>query len=549
MYMRATYLSVFIACLLSFAANANDIAVSSATLTGQDATADFTLVRFDINWSNSWRTNSGPSNWDAAWIFVKFRIEGGTGCTPGGWQHATLSANNGDHSVTANNGVAPQFAATADGRGVFMYRAGNGAGSIDWDQVLLRWNYGVDGVLDNCNVSVKVFAVEMVYVPQGNFYAGDNSVGSLNGQFEAGNTSAAFLVTGEGSLTLGGSGVGSLGNNNNSGMSTPDDFNDATSQTLPAAFPKGFAAFYSMKYEISQEQYSEFLNVLTPTQQLQRHGASVVNRFINNGGSPPNRNGIKCRTLPVIATSIVGVYASDLDNDNIFNETNDGQNIACNYLSAMDLMAYFDWSGLRIMTELELEKAMRGTLPGIPAEYAWGSTSIYGTSYAPLINPGAGNELPTSPSTTLGNAAYNTTTNVLGGPLRVGLFAIAASSRVEAGASYYGIMEMSGNVWEVPVGVGNVAGRSYTGLHGNGSLSATGFANVDNWPGANGNAAWGVSNAGANAGSTQAAGLGFRAGTWNDNNWLETSDRSYPAWTGVVSREVRQGGRGVRTAP
>lgn len=540
---------MFIACLLSFAANANDITVSSATLTGQNAASDFTLVRFDINWSNSWRTSSGPSNWDAAWVFVKFRIEGGAGCTPGNWQHATLSANSGDHLVTGQNGVAPLITPTADGRGVFMYRSGNGAGSIDWDQVLLRWNYGVDGVLDNCNVSVKVFAVEMVYVPQGNFYAGDNSLGSLNGQFEAGNTSAAFLVTGEGSLTLGGSGAGSLGNNNTSGMNTPDDFNDATPQTLPAAFPKGFAAFYSMKYEIGQEQYAEFLNVLTPAQQLQRHGATIVNRYITNTGTPINRNGIKCQTLPVIATSIVGVYASDLDNDNIFNEVDDGQNIACNYLSSMDLMAYYDWSGLRIMTELELEKAMRGTLPGIPAEYAWGSTTIYGGSYSPLINPGGGNELPTSPSTTLGNAAYSVTANVLGGPLRVGLFATAASSRVEAGASYYGIMEMTGNVWEVPVGVGNVAGRSYTGLHGNGSLTATGFADVDNWPGANGNASWAVSNAGANTGSTQAAGLGFRAGTWNSNIWLETSDRSYPAWTGVVSREVRQGGRGVRTAP
>ncbi|CAN0294099.1 unnamed protein product, partial [Phaeothamnion confervicola] len=270
--MRPTYyLSILFICLLSFTAYANDIAVSNASLTGQDAAADFTLVRFDVNWSNSWRTNSGPSNWDAAWIFVKFRIEGGAGCTPGGWQHATLSATNGDHSVTGNNGVVPSINSSADGRGVFIYRAANGSGNIDWDQVLLRWNYGADGVLDNCNVSVKVFAVEMVYVPQGNFYAGDNSLGGLAGQFEAGATSAAFLVTSEGSLTLGGSGGGSLGNNNAAGMSTPDDFNDAATQTLPAAFPKGFAAFYSMKYEISQEQYSEFLNVLTPTQQLARH--------------------------------------------------------------------------------------------------------------------------------------------------------------------------------------------------------------------------------------------------------------------------------------
>lgn len=547
--MRATYLSVLIACLLSFAATANDIAVSSATLTGQNAASDFTFVRFDINWSNSWRTSSGPSNWDAAWVFVKFRIEGGPGCTAGAWQHATLSSTSGDHLVTLTNGINPTITASADGKGIFIYRAGNGAGNIDWDQVMLRWNYGVDGVGDNCNVSVKVFAVEMVHIPQGNFYAGDNSLGGLAGQFEAGATSAAYQVTGEGAITLGGSGAGSMGNNNTSGMATPDDFNDAATQTLPAAFPKGFAAFYTMKYEISQEQYGEFLNVLTPTQQLARHGATVVNRYITNGGTPPNRNGLKCRTLPVVGTNTMGVYAADLDNDNIFNESNDGQNIACNYLSAMDLLAYFDWSGLRPMTEMELEKIMRGTLPAIAGEYAWGSTSIYAGSYSPIINPGAGNELPTSPSTTLGNAAYNNTTNVLGGPLRVGLFATATSSRVEAGASYYGVMEMTGNVWEVPVGVGNVAGRSFTGLHGNGALSAAGFANVDNWPGANGNSNWGATNAGTNTGSTQAAGLGFRAGTWNDNNWLRTSDRSYPAWTGVNAREVRQGGRGVRTAP
>ncbi len=68
---------------------ANDIVVSNATLTGQDVSAgvnnpaNFTFAEFDINWSNSWRVGTGPNNWDAAWVFVKYRIEGGTGCTAG----------------------------------------------------------------------------------------------------------------------------------------------------------------------------------------------------------------------------------------------------------------------------------------------------------------------------------------------------------------------------------------------------------------------------------------------------------------------------------
>ncbi|MEQ9415548.1 MAG: hypothetical protein RIF39_17055, partial [Cyclobacteriaceae bacterium] len=219
--------------IISFVgAYANDIQVSSATLVGQDVTAgannpaNFTFAQFDIDWSNSWRVGTGPNNWDAAWVFIKYRIEGGTGCTPGDWQHATLSSVGGNHSITTPNGVAGTISPSADGRGVFMYRSGNGSGAINWDQVMLRWNYGADGLLDACNVSIKVFAVEMVYVPQGNFYVGDGA--SNAGQFESAISGTPFQVTGEGALTLGGGGAGSVGNNNRAGEAAPqDDFTDA----------------------------------------------------------------------------------------------------------------------------------------------------------------------------------------------------------------------------------------------------------------------------------------------------------------------------------
>lgn len=534
---------------------ANDITVSVATLTGQDVSAgannaaNFTFVQFDLNWSNSWRTSTGPSNWDAAWIFVKYQINSGTGCTPNiDWLPATLSSTSGDHTVTTPNGVPASFSAAADGTGVFVYRTGDGSGSIDWDQVRIRWNYGADGILDACNVTIKVYAIEMVYIPQGSFYVGDGA--SNNGQFESAVSGTPYQVTGEGAIVLGGGGAGSLGNNNRAGQNAPsDDFADATSVTLPAAFPKGFNAFYSMKYEITQEQYAEFLNVLTATQQLVRHGATVVNRFFTNAAAPANRNGVKCITLPVGATP--GAYACDLNNNGTVNQTSDGQNIAMPHLSSMDLLAYLDWSGLRPMTELELEKIGRGTLPAVLNEYAWGSANIYATSYAALTNSGAGNELPNAPSATLGNAAYQTTANVVGiqGPLRAGIFATATSSRVTAGASYYGVMEITGNVWELPVGLGHVAGRSFTGLHGNGIITSSGFADVDFWPGANGNNTLTAANTAPNTGSSGAAGMMFRSGSWSDVVFLRLSDRSYPGWTGLNTRDNRMGGRGVRTAP
>lgn len=545
-------LLIFFSLLTCLIVSANDIRVSSATLIGQDVSAglnnpaNFTFARFDIDWSNSWRVSTGPTNYDAAWVFLKYRIEGGTGCTAGAWQHATLSTTNGNHSVTIINGVTVTINATADGKGVFMFRSGNGTGPINWDQVLLRWNYGADGLLDACNVSLKVFAIETVYVPQASFYIGDGA--SNDGQFESGVSGTPFQVTGEGALTLGGGGAGSVGNNNRAGETAPlDDFTDATGVALPAAFPKGFAHFYSMKYEISQEQYMEFLNTLTAAQQLARHGANVVNEFFLSATTVPSRNGVKCIILP--SGGVAGTYACDLNNNGTVNEVGDGQNIAMQHLSTMDFLAYLDWAAFRPMTEFELEKLSRGTNPAVLNELAWGSTSLYASTYNPLTNGGAGNELPNSPSTTVGNAVYGTTNTGIGGPMRVGIFAVAASTRVESGASYYGAMEVTGNVWEMVVGVGGLSGRSFTGVHGNGSLNAGGFADADYWPGSNGNASIGVANIAPNPGSTSFAGLMFRMGTWNNAAWLRVSDRDYPGWTGMGGRDQRQGGRGVRTAP
>jgi hypothetical protein len=89
-------------------------------------------------------------------------------------------------------------------------------------------------------------------------------------------------------------------------------------------------------------------------------------------------------------------------------------------------------------------------------------------------------------STTAGNAMY-TTTKVSGnnGPVRVGIFSNGTSGRVSAGASYWGIMELSGNLWERPVTIGNETGRAFTGTHGDGVLDSSGDANAATWPGTN----------------------------------------------------------------
>lgn len=249
--------------------------------------------------------------------------------------------------------------------------------------------------------------------------------------------------------------------------------------------------------------------------------------------SNANRNGVDIQT-PGLASTTPAVYACNLDGDALYAEAVDGKDIACNFLSWGDLAAYLDWSGLRPMTELEFEKACRGTIPPVPNEYPWGTTGIAASAYT-LANGGATNEgIATNYSTTLGNASYATTAGTIDGPSRVGIFAANGSNsgRVTAGASYYGIMELGGNVWERPVTISYLEGRAYTGSHGNGGLDADGNPDATSWPAA-----------------ASGQGAGFRGGRATSIGLeLRVSMRN-AAQDASGSRGASFGGRGVRQAP
>jgi hypothetical protein len=141
--------------------------------------------------------------------------------------------------------------------------------------------------------------------------------------------------------------------------------------------------------------------------------------------------------------------------------------------------------------------------------------------------------IATNYSTAAGNAFYSATTGTLGGPGRVGMPPAnpANSGRMTAGASYWGIMELSGNLYERPITVGNTNGRAFTGTHGNGELASTGNHDAATWPGIDAN------------------GSGYRGGAYVQSEaTMRTSSRAFAAETSAAT-SGQQGGRGVRTAP
>jgi formylglycine-generating enzyme required for sulfatase activity len=490
--MNKLILLTLFCVLFKTSLNANNIQISNVSIHSQNIVSDFTMVQFDISWENSWRLGAGPSNWDAAWVFIKYRI--GTGP----WLHALL--NDSGHNTGSGTAatVSPGLlntsnafnATTNPAMGVFLHRSGNGAGTFSHTGLQLRWNYGANGIADGEAVDIKVFAVEMVYVPQGSFFAGDASA-LPQGNFRDGATNTPLLINSENALTLGGTSAGNLANNNNISMTTPDDFDNLTTQTLPAAFPKGFKAFYCMKYEITQQQWIDFFNTLSVAQKANRDlTAGSFNIGGKNSDAIINRNNIRWTSGDAILNS--GTHGG----------------VGCSFLSWMDGAAFYDWAALRPMSELEFEKACRGNLNAVTDEYGWGSTTI--TNATIVSNSGATNEITT-------NVGANTVCNSgVSGPLRVGIFATVSSLRAQAGATYYGIMEMSGNLWERTVTVGNATGRNFTAaIHGNGLLTTDGFCDISSWPGF------------VTSKVTESTGAGFRGGGWNSSAAnLRISDRA-----------------------
>jgi formylglycine-generating enzyme required for sulfatase activity len=583
---------------------ANNIQVSNVSTTGQNTTAgtnnsaNYTLVEFDLSWDNSWRTSSGPSNWDAAWVFVKFRVgssnpvvtgasssgttvtvssttnlragmpvvvSSGTGtfaantvississatqfvvsATPSTalsnatvtcqriWEHASLDVSGGH---TAPSGSVIDVA--NDSTGVFIYRNADGTGSVNYQNVQLRWKYGINGVADDALTQVQVYAIEMVYVPQGNFSIGSGGNES-NRFYTYPSTNVPYSITGEGAITV--------GQTNGNLYYTPTGTAGDGAGPVPTAFPKGHNAFYCMKYEISQGQYCAFLNTLTRNQQSNRvtmddtlgryagghtWSGSYTPSEISNLTTPANRNGLRFIVDP--GGIIPRTYACDLNTSATLptgvNQSDDGEWIAMNQLNWMDGCAYMDWAGLRPMTELEYEKACRGDQAPVADEYAWGSTSI--TEVTGINNVGANNE-------TFTNAGANCASNcsVIGGPLRVGVFAGGATTRAQAGATYYGIMDMSGNLLERPVTIGNADGRAFTGVHGNGRLSANGHANQTSWPGL------------ISGEVTGASGSGVRGGHWTSSSLLARVSHRNSGANALTNRNSSFGFRGVRLFP
>ncbi len=426
--------------LLPTVALANNVAVANVSLQNINTTNHTVQIKFDLSQSNPFgnlTVDNQPFS-DYIWIVVKYDTNA-VSLPLFGYQHATLAAGG---SITP----------TSDDKGAFVQASTATTG------MTVVWNYGANNVADNAIVNVQVLALEMVKVPTGQF------------TYDAG-------------------GIGGSSSNNFGGGSQTDVTSAASLPTGAAAnWPNGYNSFYVAKYQVSQGQWADFLNML---------GNNDASLFF------ANENGQNGNTVTYTAANAYGnQYAAS-----VRNRGNNG-------MRWTDDTAYASWLALRPMTEMEFEKAGRGTDINAPNTntYPWGNGAPSGVTYT--YNDGSGNATYYE--------YYADYSGAPGRPIDVGHYLRGDVTRTNAqtGASPYGITDMAGNDWQAIIN----CGWAQVPANGAGVLSPL----PTSWPGAS-------------------AGNGVRGGTWsNDATNLRVSDRS-AAGSAVTTRNSSFGFRPART--
>jgi len=440
--MKKLLLVTFLFLALSFQSQANNLVVGTPTISGS-------TVTFTIKWDNSWYVTTGPSNWDAVWIFVKRQSCVSGAISP--WLHAQLSPTG--QSVT---GSILQVDTVSDNAGVFIRRSASGIGNITQETITLTLASPVGG--DN----IGVFGMEMVNVPEGQFYIGDGGYNSYQVFGDATNQPVQITAATT-SLTK-----AQYGNQQQLGSSV----------TLPSTYPFGYSRFYCMKYEITCAQYVAFLNSLSYEQQLRKQ------QDMNFNTTPPTSPAgtafmnswnyrIEIKTPGVSTTTLTpAVYACEANNNGVYDEDCDGLGLPVS-LRQEHWLSYLEWAALRPMSEFEYEKACRGPLAPVRGEYSWGTTDIFQMQFT-NNNWGCSTDI----QTVFALGLCNCWTGLM---YRAGSSASSNTDRVHAGATYYGIADMTGGTYERSVGGWNYDYSTFTTANGDGNINADGTCGNTIW--------------------------------------------------------------------
>ena len=462
-----------LAYMAFFTSIASDLKIKNVRAVNRDGVAGMPIsVIFDLEWSNAWHNDK---NHDAVWVFMKFNSQ---------WDNHVKLVPGGHKVLQVRKGSQPNLEISRDSLGFFIYPSANYRGDVNY-KIQIQMDTTTQKIQWNKLRGMKVHGIEMVYIPQGSFTLGSPDEEAITRAAfyksdDLGKPDGLYKINSEASIAVGPE------HGNLYYWSEEALYNGDQQGPVPAAFPKGYHAFYLMKYELSQGQYANFLNDIPDNWTYSRSPIGGRNYEKKRGG---------------IYFKDGKYYAKSPDRP-------------MNYVSFTDRLAFTDWAALRPVTELEYEKAARGTGTPTAAEFVWGTNNY--DQLERYVSPQA--------EVIFSNGIQERD--------------LDDNNRPVFGASYYWVMDLSGSVWEKVITIGNPIGRNFQGTHGDGKLEFGKATNAD-WP----------------QSDDEEGGFGYRGGGYYESGTAYTDFnphspigyRYYGAWSGGP-RYISYGYRAGRSA-
>ncbi|MBM4149715.1 MAG: hypothetical protein FJ224_11855 [Lentisphaerae bacterium] len=312
-------------------------------------------LSFDLSWGRSFRHEL---NHDAVWVFFKVKPEGAAE-----WRHVRLVADKvlNPTGYTQGAGTPVEFlvpdglpaeaASAKEGEegslGVFIRRAEFGQGTVNAINLTVLCDL-TSKELQPTSPLICATGIEMVYIPKGSFLLGlDAADADAFFQYvDASSEGEPYRVTGPGAIPTG----KQKGKLWSAGTAAPlEDGGE-----IPAAYPKGYAAFYCMKTMVKRGHYGNFL-ITIPEAESQKY-------------TPPDAKHEYTMPANMPAGNLTFQKGGRKEGyEHLRHEEDD---------SRWPLVAAFAaWAGLRPMTEMEYEKFSRG-----PIDEGW-ETGNHGISH------------------------------------------------------------------------------------------------------------------------------------------------------------------------
>ncbi|MEI6211746.1 MAG: hypothetical protein WCR06_08985 [bacterium] len=297
-------------------------------------------LKFDISF-NAFRQDLSHN---AVWIFFKVRAEGSNE-----WQHVRLDAdqvmNPTSYGCTNGNAavdlMVPRGEDGFTGPGLFLRLADHHPGlTLAARGVTAVWDFTTcKGITRDTKVEMRAFAIRMMYIPKGSFYlgSGGREMFGFYRYTDGKQDTLPFQVASSNAIPTGKA----------DGRLWSRGSEPADNSEIPATFPTGYAAFYSMENPVDGTPYAAYLNTLTQEQANERFfDKDLVSR--QEVKSPGTTTGS--------GTNYIYAGGNRMKANGIWG------------LSYLDGALYSAWAGLRPMTELEYEKALRGFRAPMPDE-------------------------------------------------------------------------------------------------------------------------------------------------------------------------------------